>query len=122
MGIGRYIRIIGRGKVGARALDQQQALDLMSQLLDGRIGDLEIGAFAVAMRIKGETVDELAGFLRSVHQRCLDIATGDARPLPMLPSYNGARRLPNLAPLLARLWRATASPCTRTARCRTPAG
>ena len=73
MSIARYIREIGRGKEGARSLDETQAHDLMSQLLDGRITDLEIGAFALAMRIKGESVAELSGFLRAVHERCIPI-------------------------------------------------
>ena len=56
------IKVIGRGRDGARALDRVQALDLMSRVLDGRASDLEVGAFALAMRITGETLDELAGF------------------------------------------------------------
>jgi anthranilate phosphoribosyltransferase len=73
----------------------------MSQVLDGRVTDLEIGAFAIAMRIKGETVAELAGFLEAVHERC--IAVRPDRPTIVLPSYNGARKLPNLTALLALL-------------------
>ena len=99
MSIAPYIRVIGRGKDGARALDETQALDLMRQLLDGRLSDLEVGAFALAMRIKGETVAELSGFLGAVHERCIAVAC--ERPALLLPSYNGARRLPNLTPLLA---------------------
>ena len=48
----------------------------MSQVLDGRVTDLEIGAFAIAMRIKGETVAELAGFLDAAHERCIPVRTG----------------------------------------------
>ena len=65
MSIASYIRVIGRGKEGARSLTQAQAHDLMCQVLDGRVTDLEIGAFALAMRIKGESVEELAGFLQA---------------------------------------------------------
>ena len=54
MSIASYIKEIGRGRDGARSLDREQAHDLMSQVLDGRVTDLEIGAFALAMRIKGE--------------------------------------------------------------------
>ena len=71
MSIASYIKEIGRGKDGARSLTAAQAHDLMSQVLDGRVTDLEIGAFAMAMRIKGESVDELAGFLDAVHERCI---------------------------------------------------
>ena len=101
MSIAPYIKEIGRGKEGARSLDQTQAYDLMSQVLDGRVTDLEIGAFAIAMRIKGESIAELAGFLEAVHERC--IAVRPERPTVVLPSYNGARKLPNLTALLAQL-------------------
>ena len=101
MAIASYIKEIGRGKEGARSLSEAQAHDLMSQVLDRSITDLEIGAFALAMRIKGESVAELAGFLTAAHERCIGITT--ARPTIVLPSYNGARKLPNLTPLLALL-------------------
>ena len=101
MSIAKYIKEIGRGKDGARALDQPAAYDLMSQVLDGRVTDLEIGAFAIAMRIKGESVPELAGFLEAAHERC--IAIRSEAPTILLPSYNGARKLPNLTALLALL-------------------
>ena len=101
MSIASYIKEIGRGKEGARSLTQLQAHDLMCQVLDGVVTDLEIGAFALAMRIKGESVAELAGFLEAVHERCITVNT--KRPTVVLPSYNGARKLPNLTPLLALL-------------------
>lgn len=99
MGIAAYIKEIGRGHEGARSLNREQAQDLMGQVLDGNVTDLEIGAFALAMRIKGETVDELIGFADAVQARALVIDSD--RPVIVIPSYNGARRLPNLTPLLA---------------------
>jgi anthranilate phosphoribosyltransferase len=101
MSIAPYIREIGRGKDGARALSREQAQDLMVQLLDGKVSDLEKGAFALAMRIKGETPDELAGFMDAVEPRTLALAAPS--PAIVLPSYNGARKLPNFTPLLAAL-------------------
>jgi anthranilate phosphoribosyltransferase len=101
MSISHHLRQIGRGRDGARSLDEDEAHELMSHVLDGRVTDLELGAFVLAMRIKGESVAELRGFLRAAHERCLPIA--GARPCVLLPSYNGARRLPNLTALLALL-------------------
>ncbi|SDC09392.1 Anthranilate phosphoribosyltransferase [Variovorax sp. CF079] len=102
MGISHYIKEIGRGARGARPLNREQAADLFGQVLDGTVTDLETGAFCLAMRIKGETPDEMAGFLDATHARLARFpATG--RPLVVLPSYNGARRLPVLTPLLALL-------------------
>ena len=101
MAIAQYIKEIGRGKEGARSLTEAQAHDLMSQVLAGQVSDLELGAFALAMRIKGESVAELAGFLAATHERCIRIEP--TRPMVVLPSYNGARKLPNLTALLALL-------------------
>lgn len=97
--IAAYLKIIGRGAQGARALNAEQARELMGLVLDHRVTDLEIGAFAVAMRVKGETLDELRGFLAAAQERCRAIQAD--RPVVLLPSYNGARKLPNLTPLLA---------------------
>jgi anthranilate phosphoribosyltransferase len=101
MAIAGYLREIGRGAKGARALRRDQAQDLMGQVLDGQASDLEIGAFSIAMRMKGETLDELTGFLDALHTRLLPVSTD--RPLISIASYNGARRLPNLVALLALL-------------------
>lgn len=102
MGIGHYIKDIGRGKDGARALGRAQAADLMGLILDQQVSDLELGAFCIAMRIKGETAEEMAGFLDATHARLNKVRTGQA-PTVVLPSYNGARKLPVLTPLLALL-------------------
>jgi len=102
MSISHYIKEIGRGKDGARSLSRAQAADLFGQVLDGSISDIELGAFCLAMRIKGETPEEMAGFLDATHQRLHRIpASGDA--VVVIPSYNGARKLPVLTPLLALL-------------------
>ena len=104
MGISQYIKEIGRGKDGARPLSRVQAADLMGQVLDGTVTDLEIGAFCLAMRIKGETPEEMAGFLDATHQRLHRLPIHDSgAPTVVLPSYNGARKLPVLTPLLALL-------------------
>jgi anthranilate phosphoribosyltransferase len=101
MGIGNYLREIGRGKDGARSLTRVQAADLFGQVLDGTVSDLEVGAFCIAMRVKGETPEEMAGFLDATHARLQHVPA--QQPVVVLPSYNGARKLPGLLPLLALL-------------------
>jgi anthranilate phosphoribosyltransferase len=102
VGISQYLKEIGRGKQGARALGREQAADLFGQVLDGTVTDLEVGAFCIAMRIKGETPEEMAGFIDAARAR-LNRVPASTRPVVVLPSYNGARRLPVLTPLLALL-------------------
>lgn len=104
MPISHYLKEIGRGARGAKALDRHQAQDLFGQVLDGQVSDLEVGAFCIAMRIKGETAEEMCGLLDAVHARMAAIpACAGGQPLIVLPSYNGARKLPVLTPLLALL-------------------
>ena len=103
MGISAHIKEIGRGKDGARALTRAQATDLMGQLLDGQVSDLEIGAFCLAMRIKGETPEEMAGFLDASQQRLHHFESPANQTTVVIPSYNGSRKLPLLTPLLAGL-------------------
>ena len=100
--ISAYIKEVGRGKDGARALTRAQAAECFGLLLEGAVTDLEVGAFCIAMRVKGETPEEMAGFLDATATRMHRIPAGP-RPLVVLPSYNGARRLPVLTPLLALL-------------------
>jgi anthranilate phosphoribosyltransferase len=99
MGIATFIKEIGRGASGARSLTREQACEVMGTVLDGGASDLELGAFVLAMRMKGETLVELTGFLDAAHARCLRLSSD--RPVIVIPSYNGSRRLPNLTPLLA---------------------
>ena len=103
MGISHYLKEIGRGKQGARPLAREQAADLFGQVLDGQVSDLEIGAFCIAMRVKGESPEEMCGFLDATGARLHKAASASGRPVVVLPSYNGARRLPVLTPLLAGL-------------------
>lgn len=102
MSIAPYLKHIGRGLQGARALSRADAAELFAQILDGSAGELEIGAFCMAMRIKGETPDEFAGFLDAIAPR-LQLLPESPRPVVVIPSYNGARKRPLLTPLLAML-------------------
>jgi anthranilate phosphoribosyltransferase len=110
MSISHFIREIGRGKQGARDLTREQAAELMGLVLDGAVPDLQLGAFCIAMRVKGETAQEMAGFLDALDSRLQCIPNKNAAPVVVLPSYNGARRLPLLTPLLALLLSAQGVP------------
>ena len=104
----RYLKEIGRGRDNARALSRDDAAQVWGALLDGRIADLEVGALLIAMRIKGESIDEIAGFLDATDARGLRLPLplgDDGKPVVpvVIPSYNGARNMPNLTPLLACL-------------------
>ena len=103
MSIAHFIREIGRGKEGARNLSREQAREVMTQVLLGSVDPVALGAFCIAMRIKGETPEEMLGFLDAVHAQLQVFTNAELQPVVVLPSYNGSRRLPLLTPLLAKL-------------------
>ena len=43
-------------------LDRKKARAVMDQIMSGGATDAQIGAFLVALRIKGESVDEIVGW------------------------------------------------------------
>ncbi len=100
----RIIKEIGRGKNAARDLARDDARALFTAMLAGEIPDLQLGAVLIALRIKGESLQELAGFLEACEASYPHLI---APPVPVapvvIPAYNGARQLPNLTPLLAHL-------------------
>ncbi len=99
-----FIREVGRGKKGARDMSRDDARAIYAALLDGRVSDMEMGAFLIGMRIKGESVAEIAGFLDAAEASFERIVApvSDYAPV-VIPSYNGSRQMPNLTPLLALL-------------------
>ncbi|MCY7314739.1 MAG: DNA-binding protein YbiB, partial [Rubrivivax sp.] len=101
MSIAVYLKDIGRGAAGARSLSRDAAHDLMAQVLGGHATPAQCGAFAIAMRMKGETLAEITGFLDAAAAHCTPLRS--QLPVVLIPSYNGSRKLPNLTPLLA-LW------------------
>ena len=101
--IGPFLREIGRGKDGARALDTEKARALFDAVFAGRLGEMELGAVMIALRMKGETVDEVAGALAALDGWLDAVPVDPAQPAVAIPTYNGARRSANLTALLACL-------------------
>jgi anthranilate phosphoribosyltransferase len=101
----RFIKEIGRGKDGARSMTRDDAQLLYTAMLDGRVSDLELGGILLAMRIKGESVAEIAGFLDAAEASFNQLSVPTDTPYApiVIPSYNGARHMANLTPLLALL-------------------
>ncbi len=60
-----FIKILGKGKKGARDLTQDEAYRAMSMILAGQVQPIQLGAFLMLVRIKEETREELAGFVQA---------------------------------------------------------
>lgn len=55
-------------------LTQEEAREVMNEMLSGEATQAQIGAFLTAMRMKGETLDELTGFAAVLKEKAQHIA------------------------------------------------
>ena len=100
----KIIKEVGRGKNHARDLDHETARTLYTHMLNGDVPELELGGILIALRIKGEGEAEMRGFYEAMQAQTLRLTPPVAKPMPIvIPTYNGARKLANLTPLLAIL-------------------
>jgi anthranilate phosphoribosyltransferase len=98
------LRRIVAGSDARTGLDEAEAYALFCAMLDGGVPDLELGAILLALRQRGETNDELAGFVRAVDARLYRVEPPDDRVRPVvIGAYGGARDMPNLLALLVML-------------------
>ena len=85
----QFVRILGKGKRGARSLTREEAAQAMGMLLDGQTEDSQLGAFLMLLRHKEESAEELAGFADAVRSR---LHTPALQVDLDWPSYAGKKR------------------------------
>jgi anthranilate phosphoribosyltransferase len=57
-------------------LDRAEADWAMTEIMSGEASEAQVGAFMIALRAKGETVDELAGLVDVMLRQCVLLETG----------------------------------------------
>lgn len=87
----KYIRILGKGRKGARALTQQESYAAMKQIYCYDVEPEQLGAFLMLMRVKEETAEEVAGFVSAIRE---SIPLPEQTPIVAIDwsSYAGKRR------------------------------
>jgi anthranilate phosphoribosyltransferase len=86
-----FIRILGKGKKGSRPLTQDEAHQAMQMILANQVLPEQLGAFLMLMRVKEETPEELAGFVKAA-QESFDLDTSATNVDLDWSSYAGKRR------------------------------
>jgi anthranilate phosphoribosyltransferase len=87
----RFTQILGRGKTLTRSLTEEEAEEAMGMILDGNVLPEQLGAFLMLLRVKEESPEEIAGFVRGARKKM-------ALPSPLpnadidWSSYAGKRR------------------------------
>jgi len=93
--IAELIHQVARGRHGARDLSRGQARRVLTALLAPDADALQLGAFLIAMRMKGETPAELAGFVEAARRHVPGFSEHAAPAGAVdLPCYAGKRRAP----------------------------
>ena len=64
----QYIRILGKGKKGSRALTHEEAYAAFKMILAGEVIPEQLGAFLMLMRVKEETGAEVSGFVNATRE------------------------------------------------------
>jgi len=93
MNISPLIKRAARGKNGSEHLTQIEARAVFEQLLSPDADELQLGAFLIAQRMKGETSAELAGFVEAARLKVAGFGSVVAPQAAVdLPCYAGKRR------------------------------
>ena len=93
MEVSALIKRVARGKHGSEHLNQDEAKFVFSELLNPQADELQLGAFLIAQRMKGETSAELAGFVQAAREHISHFnQTIAPQGAVDLPCYAGKRR------------------------------
>ena len=59
--------------VGGKSLSMEQAASAMAEIMDGQVTPAQFGAFVTALRMKGETSEEIAGMARVMRDKAIPV-------------------------------------------------
>jgi anthranilate phosphoribosyltransferase len=62
---------------GGSDLDAAAAAAVLTEIVDGHASEAQAAAFLIALRTKGETVDEIAGLAAALRERSVKVDAGD---------------------------------------------
>ncbi len=79
-----------------RDLSSQEASEVLSEIMHGEVSETQIAAFLIALRTKGETVDELAGLARTMRELAAHVPT-ERHDLLDTAGTGGGRRTFNVS-------------------------
>lgn len=90
--LAKMLSVVARGQHGKRDLSQQQAFAAYQYLLQKDADALQVGAFLIAQRVKGESPAEIAGFVQAARSYMLGVEHMNTVQAVDMPCYAGKRR------------------------------
>ncbi len=83
------IQKVSRGEKLAKDLTREEAREALGWIFDKKASDFQIGAFFSAMRMKGESAEETAGFVEAVRERATRIHSPTEEGVDFGEPYDG---------------------------------
>ncbi len=74
-----------------RDLSEAQAAEVLAQIMHGDVSETQIAAFLIALRTKGETVQELAGMARTMRELAIHVPSAQENLLDTAGTGGGRR-------------------------------
>lgn len=85
----RFIAKIGKGQKASKDLTWEEAKQAMRLLIEGQASPVQVGAFLLAMRVKMESVTELAAFTAVAREYIPPLPLPTSLAVVDLPTYAG---------------------------------
>jgi anthranilate phosphoribosyltransferase len=93
-----YLKLVGVGKNGSKDLTFEQSVECMNQFLNKEPTVVQRSAFLMAERMKGESLEELKGFLKGLKNHTKTIDLSDYNPVDIAVNYDGKNRSLHILP------------------------
>jgi anthranilate phosphoribosyltransferase len=84
-----------------QTLSRQEAGELLGQIAEERFNEAEIASFLTVFRLRGITLDELAGFREELHERCYRVNLSDYDPIDLCGTGGDGKDTFNISTLSA---------------------
>jgi|ERR1041384_3673476 anthranilate phosphoribosyltransferase len=85
----------------AQSLSREEAASAMGEIMDGQATSAQIAAFLTALRMKGETVDEIVGCARAMREHAVRVDAGGGTVLDTCGTGGDGRGTFNVSTLTA---------------------
>ena len=59
--------------IEGKSLSTDQAAQVMNEIMEGEVTPAQFGAFVTALRLKGETVEEIAGLVKTMRAKAVPV-------------------------------------------------
>ena len=97
----RFLKIVGNGRKTARDFTPAEAEEAFSMVMNGQASLAQVAVLMSAMRIKEESIDELAVFTRILRPYCQRLKQSQPNLVDICIPYDGRGKIPLLIPAAA---------------------